>query len=86
MLTEAVPDIVMLVGEMLVPLKADGALIASETVPVKPPTPATVTVEVPVLPWMMVTGVCTVSVKSWTLTVTFAVWDSDPLIPVTVTM
>jgi hypothetical protein len=86
MLTEAVPDIVMLVGEMLVPLKADGALIVSETVPVKPPTPATVTVEVPVLPWMMVTGVCTVSVKSWTLTVTFAVWDSDPLIPVTVTM
>ncbi len=64
MLTVAVPDIVMLVGEMLVPLSADGALTVSVTVPVKPPTPATVTVELPVLRWAIVIGVCGVSVKS----------------------
>jgi hypothetical protein len=56
------------------------------TVPVKPPTALTVTVEDPVLPWIIVTGVCTVSVKSWTFTVTLAVWDREPLVPVTVTM
>lgn len=48
--TVADPDIVMLVGEMLVPLNADGALTVSETVPVKPPTAFTITFEVPVLP------------------------------------
>jgi hypothetical protein len=86
MVTVAEPDIVMLVGEMLVLLNADGALTVSETVPVKPPTALTVTVEVPLVPWTIVTGVVAVSVKSVTLKVTIAVWVSDPLEPVTVTV
>ena len=56
------------------------------TVPVKPPTGATVIVEVAVAPASADTLVgLAVTVKStWlTMNVTVAEWDSDPLVPVT---
>jgi len=57
------------------------------TVPVKPFTGATVIVEMPVDPVLTVTVVgLAVTVKSLTVKVTVAVWVSDPLVPVTVTV
>jgi len=65
-----------------------GALAVRATVPEKPPSDATVMVLVAgdghVVDTIEV-GLA-VSVKSWTLTVTIAVWDSAPLAPVTVTV
>jgi hypothetical protein len=82
------PDIVMLVGVRVALMPADGVAV-SWTVPVKPPCEVIVIDPVLQLPCatVIVRGVLElVMVKSWTLTVTFAVWDRDPLIPVTVTM
>jgi len=57
------------------------------TVPVKPLTGVTVTVEVPVAPELMLTVVgLAVTVKSLTVKVTVADADWDPLVPVTVTV
>ncbi len=57
------------------------------TVPVKPLTGATVIVEVAAVPAVVVTDVgLAVTVKSVTLTVTVAVCDREPLVPVTVTV
>lgn len=59
------------------------------TVPVKPPRGATVMVDVAAVPAVVVTLVgLAVTLKSMltTVTVTVAVWDSDPLAPVTVTV
>ena len=57
------------------------------TVPVKPFTGATVMVEVAAVPALTATLVgLAVTVKSVTITVTVAVWVSDPLVPVTVTV
>jgi hypothetical protein len=59
------------------------------TVPVNPFTGATVIVEVPIAPARIVTAVgLAVIWKSGTATlkVTVAVWDSVPLVPVTVTV
>jgi hypothetical protein len=56
-------------------------------VPVKPFTGATVIVEVAAVPAVVVTEVgLAVTVKSVTVTVTVAVWDIEPLVPVTVTV
>jgi hypothetical protein len=58
---------------------------AKVTVPVKPLTGATVTVEVPATPPLTVTLVgLAVTVKSWTRYVTVAECDRVPLVPVTV--
>ena len=57
------------------------------TVPVKALTGLTVIVDVPAVPALTVTLVgLAVTVKSRMLTVTVAVRDSDPLVPVTVTV
>jgi hypothetical protein len=57
------------------------------TVPVNALTGATVTGEVAVAPARALTLVgLAVTVKSRTLTVTVAEWDSAPLVPVTVTV
>ena len=59
----------------------------SATVPVNPWTGATVMVEVPAVPALAVTLVgAAVTVKSRIVTVTVAVWVSEPLVPVTVTV
>jgi hypothetical protein len=66
---------------------ADG-LAARATVPVNPLTGDTVIVNVPEAPRLTVIEVgLAVMVKSTTLTVMVAVeWESDPLVPVTVTV
>ena len=57
------------------------------TVPVKPLTGATVMVELAGVPALVVTLLgLAVTVKSWTVKVTIAEWDSEPLVPVTVTV
>lgn len=57
------------------------------TVPVKPWTGATVMVDVAVAPAATVALVgLAVTVKSFTVTVTVAEWDREPLVPVTVTV
>ncbi len=62
-------------------------VVARVTVPVKPFTGATVTVEIPVTPALTVTlAGLAVTVKSVTVYVTGAEWDREPLVPVTVTV
>ncbi len=57
------------------------------TVPVNPFTGATVIVEVAVTPATTVALVgLAATVKSFTVTVTAAEWDREPLVPVTVTV
>ena len=57
------------------------------TVPVNPFTGATVIVDVTAVPELVATLVgLAVTVKSVTVTVTVAEWESDPLVPVTVTV
>ena len=65
----------------------DGALAVSATVPLKPPSEFTVIILLPDVPWttVMLVGLA-VNVKSCTLTVTIALWDNAPLVPVTVTV
>jgi hypothetical protein len=73
-----------------VAFKPAGTLVTLNwTVPAKPPT--AVIVMVAALHWTWTTSsglvvVLSVMLKSWTLTVTFAVWDKDPLVPATVTV
>ncbi len=67
------------------PIEGDDAEVRA-TVPVNPLMGAIVTVEVaedPALAFALV-GLA-VTLKSWTVTVTVAVWTSTPLVPVTVT-
>ncbi len=62
-------------------------VVVNATVPVKPLTGDTVIVEVPAVPEFVETLVgLAVTVKSVTVTVTVAEWDSEPLVPVTVTV
>jgi len=59
----------------------------SPTVPVNPLTGATVIVLVAAVPALVATLVgLAVTVKSVTVYVTVAVWDIEPLVPVTVTV
>jgi hypothetical protein len=59
----------------------------SATVPANPLTGATVIVDVAAVLAVVVTAVgLAATVKSVTVTVTVAVWDSEPLVPVTVTV
>lgn len=82
----ALPELVIDVGLSVAVIPA-GALAVNATVPLKPPSELTVIVLVPDDPWRMVMLVgLAVSVKSCTLTVTIVVCDSDPLVPVTVTV
>ena len=61
--------------------------VDSVTVPVKPLRGATVIVEVAVVPTLTLALVgLALTVKSVTATVTVAVWVSEPLVPVTVTV
>jgi len=61
--------------------------VVNVTVPVKPRILVTNTVEIPDAPaFTMTLAGLTVTVKSWTVTATFAEWESTPLVPVTVTV
>ena len=81
-----VPEPVTDVG-LKVAVIPDGALAVSATVPLKPPSEFIVIMLVPDVPWttVMLVGLA-VNVKSCTLTVTIALWDSELLVPVTVTV
>jgi hypothetical protein len=78
----ALPEPVTLVG-----LAAHAVLlVAKPTMPVKPFSGVTVTVDVPALPAFTVTVVgMTLIEKSWTRNVTVAECDKPPLVPVAVT-
>ncbi len=86
MVSVDVPEPVTEVG-LRVAVIPDGALVVSDTVPLKPPSEVTWIMLVPEDPCttVMLDGFA-VSVKSCTLTVTIVVRDSDPLVPVTVTV
>ena len=78
----------MLVGlnAQLRPVDGETATVRA-TVPVNPLTGATVIVEVAAVPTVVVTDVgLAVTVKSFTVTVTVAECDREPLVPVTVTV
>ena len=82
------PDIVTQVGLSITVPRLGDADTARQTVPLKPPREPMEIVLEPELPCTIGVGmtVVAVSVKSWTLTVTFVKWLSEPLVPVTVTM
>ena len=74
----------MLLGVTVQVNPAGDTELASATVPVNPFTGATVIVEVAGVLTVVVTAVgLAVTVKSWTMNVTVAVWDREPLVPVT---
>jgi hypothetical protein len=77
----------MLAGVRVQVNPAGDTELVSATVPVKPCRGATVIVEVAAAfaSALMLVGLA-VTVKSLTVTVTVAVWDRDPLVPVTVTV
>jgi hypothetical protein len=63
-------------------------LVVRATVPVKPLTGMTVIVEVPATPGVVLTMLGLANIwksTTWTVTVP-VVWDSEPLVPVTVTV
>ena len=77
----------MLVGLSVQASPAGETVEVNATVPVKPFNGATVMVDVAVAPARALTLVgLAVTVKSLTVTVTVAEWDSAPLVPVTVTV
>jgi hypothetical protein len=83
-----VPDPVTPVGfrVQLRPVEGDTAAVRLTT-PAKPLTAVTVIVEVAVPATLIAADVgLALIVKSWTTNVTVAVWDNDPLVPVTVTV
>jgi hypothetical protein len=71
-----------------VQVNPDGDTVeASVMVPVKPLTGVTVMVDVAAAPAVVATAVgLAVNVKSMTVYATVAVWDNEPLVPVTVTV
>ena len=83
-----VPEPVTLVGVRVQVRPVVGDTVAVRlTTPVKPWRAVIVIVEVPAVPAFVETAVGLADmVKSWTVTVTVAVWDSVPLVPVTVTV
>ncbi len=77
----------MLAGVKVQVKPAGDTELVSATVPVNPWTGATVIVEVAAVPTVVVTDVgLAVTVKSFTVTVTVAECDREPLVPVTVTV
>lgn len=77
---------VEVVREQVIPVVGDTDCVRP-TVPVKPFTAATMIMEVPVAPASTAMAVWPATiVKSWTVKITTAVWDRDPLVPVMVTV
>jgi len=77
----------MLAGVKVQVKPAGDTELVSATVPVNPWTGARVIVEVAAVPTVVVTDVgLAVTVKSFTVTVTVAECDREPLVPVTVTV
>ncbi len=77
----------MLVGVRVQVRPAGETVEVRATVPVNPLTGATVMVEAAAVPALTLTLVgLAVTVKSFTVTVTVAEWDREPLVPVTVTV
>jgi hypothetical protein len=83
--TVAVPELVTLVGEIAPQVRLAGTVSVRLTVPVKPLTAATVMVEVADTPALTAAGDVADTVKSVTVKVAVAEWDSVPLVPVIVT-
>jgi hypothetical protein len=77
-----------LVGDIVQVNPVDGETVAvNDIVPVNPSRPVTVIVEVPAASARAVTLVGeAATVKSWIVYVTVAEWDSELLVPVTVTV
>jgi hypothetical protein len=87
--TVAVPEFVMLFGEIAVQVRLAGGVSVSETIPVKPFTAVTVMVDVWDWPTLVGLGVVSVIEKSGldgTVTATFAECERLPLTPVTLTL
>jgi len=83
-----VPEPVTLVGVRVQVRPVAGEMLEdSDTTPENPWSAVTVMVDVPAVPAFTVTAVGLAAiVKSWTVKVTVAEWDSVPLVPVTVTV
>ncbi len=77
----AVPELVMLSGEIALQVRPEGTVSVRLTVPVKPLTAETVIVEVIWVPGLPETFVADI-VKSVTVKVAVVEWDSVPLVPV----
>lgn len=85
--TVAVPEFVILVGDIPTQVKPVGTVSVSVTVPVNPFTALMVIVDVALWPESVAAGNVAVIVKPLTWKTMFAVvWDSEPLVPVTVTV
>jgi hypothetical protein len=77
--------LVTLVGVIAPQVRFAGTVSVKDTVPVKPLTAATVMVEVAEVPTVTAAGEVAEIVKSVTVKVAVAEWDSVPLVPVIVT-
>lgn len=80
----AVPELVTLVGVIAPQVRFAGTVSVRLTVPVKPLTAATVTVDVAETPTLTAAGEVAATVKSVTVKVAVVLWDSVPLVPVIV--
>jgi len=74
----------MLVGVIAPQVRLAGTVSVRATVPVNPLTAVTVIVEVAETPVLTAAGDVAAMVKSLTVKVAVAEWDSVPLVPVTV--
>jgi hypothetical protein len=80
----AVPELVILFGVIAPQVRLAGTVSVSATVPVNPFTADTVIVEVAEVPAWTAAGEVAAIVKSLTVKVAVAEWDSVPLVPVIV--
>jgi hypothetical protein len=80
----AVPEFVTLLGVIAPQVRFAGTVSVSVTVPVNPLTAVTVIVEVADVPAWTALGDVAATVKSVKLRVPVALWETDPLMAVTV--
>jgi hypothetical protein len=87
--TVAVPELVMLLGEIGLQVRPLGTVSVRETIPVKPARALTIMVETGDWPTLVGVGWDAEIEKSGvdgTETVTVVEWEREPLTPVTVTL
>jgi len=87
--TVAVPELVMVLGEIVLQLSPVGMVSVRDTIPVKPFRAVIVMVEVgdwPTLAWAGEEPSIEKSGLDVTETATVARWEREPLVPVTVTV
>lgn len=82
--TVAVPELVTLVGEIAPQVRPLGTVSVRLTVPVNPLTAVIVIVDVAETPVFTAAGEVAAIVKSVTVKVAVAEWESVPAVPVTV--